>query len=133
LGVPDLLDMLPIPDVGWMVDFLGKGLAMSLVLIPALAAATQVAYLFARMVEGYRAAMGAWIFVMLSWAALRIVPPLTGLFRWLPDIAFRELYSVAPAWEFRSVLVDPGPIAAFLVFTLGLAAAAGPLLHHIES
>lgn len=133
LGVPNLLDILPIPDVGWVVDLLAKGAALGFAFIPALVAATQTAYLFSRLVDGYRTALGVWVFVILAWGAFRLLPPLATALAWLPDIPFQELFAVGPAYEFRTVYLESAPFGALLVIACALIAAAGPLLHHVEA
>lgn len=133
LGVPNLLDILPIPDVGWVTDLLVKGAVLGFLFIPALAAATQTAYLFSRLVDGYRTALGVWVFVIVVWGSFRLLPLLTTALAWLPDIPFEELFAVGPAFEFRTVYLDSAPFGAVVLIALGLIAATGPLLHHVES
>lgn len=133
LGVPNLLDILPIPDVSWVTDLLIKGSVLGFLFIPALAAATQTAYLFSRLVEGYRTALGVWVFVVLVWGGFRLLPLLTTALGWLPDIPFQELFAVGPAYEFRTVYLDTAPFGALLLIAIGLIAASGPLLHHVET
>jgi len=133
LGVPNLLDILPIPDVGWVTGMLVKGALLGFTFVPALVAATQTAYLFSRMVDGYRAALGVWVFVILVWGTFRILPALATALFWLPDIPFDELFAVGPAYEFRTVYLDSAPFAALLLIAVALIAAAGPLLHHVEA
>jgi len=133
LGVPDLLDILPIPDVGWLTGFVFKGIFLAFLVVPLLCALTQTAYLIGRLVDGYRAALGVWAFVVVAWGSMRILPLLGDALAWLPDIPFQEVFEVGPVFEFRTVYVDTGPFGALVALAIVLAAATGPLLKHVES
>lgn len=124
LGIPGLLDLLPIPSPMWFGGLLLRGYGIILLFVLVLAALSQFAYVFSRLVESFRGLLGAWVFLLAGWIGMRIVPILADWLAWLPDFSFDEFYAVGDVYEFRTVLIESSPIAALGLFFVALLAAS---------
>lgn len=124
LGVPGLLDLLPIPSPMWFAGLLLRGYGIVLLFVLVLAALSQFAYVFSRLVDSFRGILGAWVFILAAWIGMRAVPLLADWLAWLPDFTFDEFYAVGDVYEFRTVLIESSPVAALALFFVALVGAS---------
>lgn len=124
VGVPNLLDLLPIPVIDWFVWLVVRGIAVSLVATALLAAIAQCAYAVSRLTERYGRFLLLWSGLMLTWGVLRALPLLGGWFSWLPHLSFEEFVSVGDGFELQRSYYESGPFAAALILAVALVAAA---------
>jgi len=125
VGVPTLLDLLPIPVIDWFVWLVVRGLGISLVAVVLLAAVAQCAYTVSKLAERFRGFLFLWSGAMLSWAVLRALPRLSDWLSWLPRISFEEFVAVGDGFELQRSYYESGPYAAALILALLLVALAG--------
>lgn len=128
LGVAGLIDVLPIPSLGWVVGLLVRVWLVGLLVTLVLAAMAQFAFLFSRMGDRFAWLMGTWVFVIVSWIAIRVVPVLGQWLQWLPDFRFHDVYLIGEVFEFHPVLVESGPWGALLLFLLAVIVASAYLM-----
>ncbi len=124
LGPAGLVDLLPIPALDWIFGFVARVYAVGLLFTLLAAANSQFSYLFSRLGEQYRWLMGAWVFVIVTWIGLRVIPIFADILGGLPDFVFDEVYAVGDVYEFRTIMVDSGPFWAVLLFTIALTVAS---------
>ena len=124
VGVPDLLDLLPIPVLDWFIWVIVRGVLIALVALTLLAAIIQCAYLISRLSEGARSFLLGWSGLMLAWGILRALPLLSDWLSWLPELSFREFVSVGDGFELRTVYYESGPYAAAFVLVILLVVAS---------
>ena len=133
LGVAGLIELLPIPSPVWFAGLLWRGYLMLLGLALILAALTQLAFIFSRLVDSFRWALAAWVFVLGAWIGLRVVPVVGEWLQFLPDFAIDEFYAIGDVFEFRTVLVGSGSFIASILFLAAVVAASAYLLGLIAS
>ena len=132
VGVPNLLDLLPIPIIDWFVWVVVRGVLIAMVALTLLSAIVQCAYLISRLSEGWRPFLLVWSGLMLTWSALRALPILSGWLSWLPELAFQEFVAVGDGFELRTVYYESGPYAAAFLL-VGLLLFASAWLHRIAA
>lgn len=124
VGVPNLLDLLPIPVLDWFVWMIVRVVLNALVALALLAAVIQCAYLTSRLSDGGRPFLLVWSGLMLAWGAIRALPHLTDWLAWLPELSFQEFVTVGDGFELRTVYYESSPYAAALVVLVVLLVAS---------
>lgn len=125
IGVPKLLDLLPIPVIDWFVWMVLRGLGVGLVVMALVAAVAQCAYAVSRLTERFHRFLLLWSGLMLAWAVLRALPRLSEWLGWLPHISFEEFVLVGDGFELQRAYYESAPFAAALILAALLAVLAG--------
>lgn len=128
VGVPNLLDYLPIPVIDWFAWIVVRAVLISLVALTLLAAVTQCAFLISRLSEGWRTFLFIWGGLMLTWGSLRALPGLAEWLAWLPKLSIQEFVSVGDGFELRTSYYESGPYAAAFILVALLLFASRWLL-----
>lgn len=130
VGVPNLLDLLPIPVIDWFIWIVVRVVFIAWIVLILLAAIAQCSYVVSLLSKGRRSFLWLWSGLMLAWGAIRILPPLADGLAWLPPFRFQEFVAVGDGFELQTTYYESGPYAAALLLT-GLFALATARVYRV--
>lgn len=130
VGVPTLLDLLPIPIIDWFVWIVVRVVIVAWVGLTLLAAIAQCSYLVGLLTDGRRLFLWLWSGLMLAWATIRFLPQLADWLAWLPYFRFQEFVAVGDGFEIQTIYYESGPYAAALLL-VGIIVFASVYLYQV--
>lgn len=128
LGIPSLLDSLPVPATDWLFGFGLMGYAAIFLVSAVAAAVTQCAYLSSRMADFFRRLLFAWLSIMLLWGVVRMTSIGATWLSWLPGFTYLELNSIGSGFQFRPNSIESGPYIFLSILAIGFVVASGYLI-----
>src|SRR5690606_25591852 len=130
VGVPTLLDLLPIPIIDWLVWTVVRACIVACIGLTLLAAIAQCSYLVGLLTDGRRLFLWLWSGLMLAWATIRFLPQLADWLAWLPYFRFQEFVAVGDGFEIQTIYYESGPYAAALLL-VGIIVFASVYLYQV--